>query len=926
MKRLAIILAVMCLCVFAHAQHLAFSEELPIFEFEHYELTKFSRVCPNGNILYVYNMTLLDDSVPHIELFTSDYQPLWDKPIPVRALYEVAIRRDNTIAVLRKPSTYAILDSYNQAGERIEHLSNISIYNMGRIRITLVPDDVGGLHVIDKHGMLYRYINSAGELSDILDFSGRKDVSYDSSEAILADDGGVVFALSYYYNFDIYCIDSSHSSYEVLSYSSDELTGDLKLAKGADGSFYAGWTEGNSARVRGFSSGGTWSWDEPWIKAPSYAVQMEALAVSSLDRVIVHYQKLNEAMNNIRLGHHCVDLITLQGEPLYSHAPATLDVGEKAQHNSKIVIDDDGGWYFVAYKKGDYNLEPNNYILHFDRYCSPWTVAQHVPMWGLGSPVFHAFQEDNDLKLSYLTQVGLEYDDSYSELNYQKIDRAGNLSYPENGFQIKRGRRASNNNRTHLALKDGRLFVCWMHYYPPTLYYQVINPDGEKLYPEAQIIDFELATQLNLFETDDNGVMVTTKNAHYLEMHKIDLAKGEAWSEGGKVIECTTYSVYEGAILTAHLINDEIYVQRYVDGYPLWHGEGVLMAKINPEYGGNVLGEIKMFANNLIWGQYTPSYATMYFINSVTSGGLPRYKPDSAKAMVELTGDYVGCRVNNAYQDNGRWVFYLSLLYWGWGHHGGPSSPSEWMLHSDTMYQVYGDDVYPLYEINGKETNLLCVQDDAYFTYYLNHIYKYNIYNELVWDVQIPGYTLNKPTLLKDGRILWYGIDNASTEDPKLHGYGFVDQDGVIIYPDEPYISSLSIKSISITDHGVYFLMGAQYYRGWYLQYLPLKTWEPSQGGGVSVARIELKSYPNPFNPLTNISFILDKASETKLQIFNIKGQLVETIVDGYLPAGRHYWHWDATDAKERNLGSGVYFCRVKTKYQTKVIKLTLMK
>lgn len=922
-------MVILFLSVFTLAQGLAFSEEMTIYEVENYGFTQFSRVCPNGNILLVYNKTYLGAEVPHFELFTPDYQALWEKPIPVRELAGVAIKSDNTIAIVRKTSNCIAMDSYDQDGARIEHLSNINITNMRRVDVTIVPDGMGGLHLIDTYskyyGYHYGYINSAGELSATLYFNMDGEDHYNNTDALLANDGGVVFALTGDYGFTIYCISNSHNSYQTISHSSDELIKGLKLAKASDGSFYAGWTEGDSAMVRRFSSTGSWSWDQPWIKAPSYAVQLEGLAVSALDRVIVHYQKLDETLNNIRRGHHCVDLITSFGEPLYSYAPATSDPGEKTQHNSKIVVDDDGGWYFIAYR-GDYRMNPDNYILHFNSYCSPWTIAQHVPMSGVSSLVFHAFQEDNALKLSYLTYVGTENDDGYADLNYQKIDSAGNLSYPENGFQIKRGRRVTFRFRKSLALKDGSLFTCWMPYNPVRLFYQVITPDGEKLYPEAQSLELGQYAPIELFETEDNKVIVATRNSYYLEMHKIDPRKGDVWGEGVRIAGCIGFAEYEGAILAARKINNEIYVQRYVDGYPVWHGDGVLMAKLNPNYDGDVLCEARMCGNHLIWGQRSSNVTTMSFINSITSSGLPSYSPDSAKELVELTGDYVGCRVSSLYQDNGRWVMQLSLLYWDWGHQGGPSYPPVWMLKDDNIYQVYSDDFSPLYEIVNQYSNKLCIQDDAYFSYYEHSINKYNLDSELVWSAQISRYKLRQPVILKDGRLLWYGSTGAAAEDPNAFHYGFIDQDGVVSYPEDSRVSILPYETIAETDYGIYFVLCPPSYQGWYLQYLPLKTWEPSQGGETPAPRIELKNYPNPFNPITNIIFKLDEASETKLQIFNLKGQLVKTLLDGYLPAGRHYWLWDATDAKERNLSSGVYFCRVQTKYQSKVIKMMLMK
>jgi hypothetical protein len=62
------------------------------------------------------------------------------------------------------------------------------------------------------------------------------------------------------------------------------------------------------------------------------------------------------------------------------------------------------------------------------------------------------------------------------------------------------------------------------------------------------------------------------------------------------------------------------------------------------------------------------------------------------------------------------------------------------------------------------------------------------------------------------------------------------------------------------------------------------------------------QNYPNPFNPRTNISFYLPQTSDIKLDVFNVLGESVETIVNGELSSGFHTVTFNG-----RNLASGVY-------------------
>jgi len=81
------------------------------------------------------------------------------------------------------------------------------------------------------------------------------------------------------------------------------------------------------------------------------------------------------------------------------------------------------------------------------------------------------------------------------------------------------------------------------------------------------------------------------------------------------------------------------------------------------------------------------------------------------------------------------------------------------------------------------------------------------------------------------------------------------------------------------------------------------------------------QNYPNPFNPHTTISFSLPKGTDVKLEVFNLAGQKVATLLDEYLAAGTHQYRWDGSD-----VCSGVYFYRIKTNTHTASKKMVLLK
>lgn len=88
------------------------------------------------------------------------------------------------------------------------------------------------------------------------------------------------------------------------------------------------------------------------------------------------------------------------------------------------------------------------------------------------------------------------------------------------------------------------------------------------------------------------------------------------------------------------------------------------------------------------------------------------------------------------------------------------------------------------------------------------------------------------------------------------------------------------------------------------------------------------RNYPNPFNPSTTISFELSKEnnSNTKLSIFNVKGQKVKTLLNEHLILGTHSVHWNGTDNGNRPVSSGIYFYKIQSGNETKMRKLLLIK
>ena len=81
------------------------------------------------------------------------------------------------------------------------------------------------------------------------------------------------------------------------------------------------------------------------------------------------------------------------------------------------------------------------------------------------------------------------------------------------------------------------------------------------------------------------------------------------------------------------------------------------------------------------------------------------------------------------------------------------------------------------------------------------------------------------------------------------------------------------------------------------------------------------QNHPNPFNPTTHIDYTLPHKSDISLEIFNILGQKVATLVLEWLPAGYH-----EVEFKGQNLSSGIYLYRIEAGGWQDVKKMVYLK
>ncbi|MFH2036028.1 MAG: T9SS type A sorting domain-containing protein, partial [Candidatus Zixiibacteriota bacterium] len=86
------------------------------------------------------------------------------------------------------------------------------------------------------------------------------------------------------------------------------------------------------------------------------------------------------------------------------------------------------------------------------------------------------------------------------------------------------------------------------------------------------------------------------------------------------------------------------------------------------------------------------------------------------------------------------------------------------------------------------------------------------------------------------------------------------------------------------------------------------------------------QNYPNPFNPATIIKYSLTHKERVQLNIYNILGRKVKTLVDRIESAGQYEIVWDGTDDSHHDAASGIYFYRIIIGNGAKTRKMILLK
>lgn len=97
-------------------------------------------------------------------------------------------------------------------------------------------------------------------------------------------------------------------------------------------------------------------------------------------------------------------------------------------------------------------------------------------------------------------------------------------------------------------------------------------------------------------------------------------------------------------------------------------------------------------------------------------------------------------------------------------------------------------------------------------------------------------------------------------------------------------------------------------------------------GRGIPVQFVLAQNYPNPFNPITKINYEIPQPTGVRIEIFNIIGKKIITLINDQIIPGYHHVMWNGENEIGKPVTAGVYICRMQAGTIVQIKKMILLK
>ncbi|HNX00453.1 MAG TPA: T9SS type A sorting domain-containing protein, partial [Candidatus Cloacimonadota bacterium] len=925
--------------------------------------------------IYAQKFTLQGSPVWQQPVVISNRSGSQEQPRIIRTTSETYVICWNDYSTNFSENDYSLLcaNAINESGSRLWGQEGITICSNQKYKnnIQLIAGSEGSCYFIwedTRGGEYYAYgqlVNSLGTTQwqdDGIALSPMPTVN-----SIAINDSGGGFLLGYKNRIDdtqlisVIRYNNTGVSIQETNVFSQQGTNDIKLesfVKYDNNSFICTWQyiEGSSYNVASQKIGndGAPLWQAPtalFITNDFSDLNEVKCEITSDNKIAISWA-IEQLYTDAHLIH--IQLLSSEGVPLWGSMWIDQGIGNKGDHAYSLTHDQNGGicilWQDTSF--------PNN------------IVAQHIDsagsgLWGnTGMIVSNHSDYNKPLKASQSNNlICFTWQDQCNGeqgISTQLYNIDGTAQLEANGKNVimeicgdiiyASPKIIHRSNDTILIWNDGRFSE------PQQLYYQIVNDDGICLLEEngrKLIADYNAyATNFSITLGDNDQVAIAWNHSvgdtHKIYAQLIDADGNTLWGEQGLQVSGSDYSFQTNPYISydngafyvgwSKLIQQDHRIaaacQKIVNGQKQWGENGVFITNPNIM---NVYNSVIGISGRYLVIKQSEGNSSLLKAQMISPEGIPEAGwPEYGRRIDDYPNSF-NDESDPIIQSNdqGMFISWFASREQGklfaqkispqgqllWDSNGLLISDSA-LMHNQTM-----DDwgITYLWSLDGSPEKLMYSKYNFDSTPMIADTTVINTTNTNVTfeDFQVCGF-LNGGQLVAMNHI----------EDEIAHiTYQYVDQfgsqvghpAGTLLSNPVNYASNLAVTSDQnnayIAWNEYAFKRSDPYHNtiwnndkvGLFLQKLSNDTVGTHDPNAAATMFSLSQNYPNPFNPETTIRYSLPANGQVRMEIYNIKGQKVRTLLNDWQTAGNHEITWYGTDNHDKSVSSGVYFYRLTT-------------
>ncbi len=758
----------------------------------------------------------------------------------------------------------------------------------------------------------------------------------------------------------------------------------IRMSPVGNGEFVFTWQDERSGNpdiyAQKINLSGQLLWNDPFSvyndsSSSDPTQQLNPRIVSTSDNavVIIWEDKRLDAQNPDLFGQK----VSSAGQLLWNAAGVAITTAEFAQVSPRMVKDDNGG-IFMVWDDARNDNSPN------------WDIyGQHLSSTGTalwdanGKAICTAPNEQSGclIKVSN-NNVFVNWMDMRNGsvgIYYQAMSQSGNLLLAENGIQVFWGLSGDATLDQFIALpQQDKMVVIWQDTRSANIgyqiYFQIVNPDGSvlleengkpvtlhsgngQLYPDAVVTPSgEICVVWEDRRQNNPKIFAQLLSATGERLwgdYGMELTEATPISQISPKVTYINGSFYIGwsnSDLVGSSQYYHTYGQKITNNQKQWGPNGVIISDLAP----NELNYECLFSG--ITGMYyywtrtdpiDPSLNTVW-VKLVTENGTAATGWENAGKRVS---DYSGFDTiqifPQAYETpQGIMVLWQDLrtdfLKNIYGQH--ISNTGEYLWNSSGVSMVdYGREQEMQAAVTSNSGIVFAWAENMDGTHDIG-IQKYSYAGNPLWGpmgnfVVQRDSTQNNPTIKRfsNGGMIVAWSDYSSFE-PDIQ-YKYVNDDASFVGDNWGYVMCNEAKSqyrpMAVPTDNTAFVVWSDGRSSGKTEILGLFAQRVNNqcvGNNDQIniptpAFTLLQNNPNPFNPETQISFVVDNnRSNYELIIYNTKGQKVKTLHKGLLDKGYHSLIWNGMDSNNSRVSSGIYFYQLSNGSSTQTKKMVLVK